>query len=410
MKKFLTTLLAMLSLSSFACAAQPVEVGEPARNLSTSVNEFCWKYFGTLNRNENIFYSPYGINAALSILANGATGDTQAEILHALSVDNVEILNDGHKNFSDFTATNYGETFAEANLLLVDKKVIGRGIDKNFRRTVTDVYKSEVREADFSGNLDGERKKITNFVKDKTRGFIPDYKSIVTADTLTDLLNVVYFKGDWALQFDARHTGDADFTNRDGSKSPVKMMNKTFDEEIAYCADENFCGIKLPYSANAAMLLILPRDEKSLDVAELWHNQPVEYREKFLDSLQHLYPFDGKVVVRLPKFELDIENSLVENLKAIGIQKVFSNGAELFNIVNDTPLKIGNAKHRAKVKVDERGTEAAAITEIALMETSAPNFNKPPKIVYFEAERPFLFVIRDTQSGVTLFAGVVNSF
>ena len=409
MKKFLTTLLCMLSMSSFACASEPVAPSEPARNLTTSVNEFCWKYFGTLNRNENIFYSPYGINAALSILANGATGDTQTEILHGLSADNVEALNDGHKRFSDFVAVNYGETFAEANLLLIDKKFIGRGIDKNFRSVVTDVYKSEVREADFSGNLDGERKKISRFVNEKTNGFIPDYKSIVTAGTVTDLLNVVYFKGDWALQFDARRTGDGDFTNRDGSKSVVKMMNKTFDEEIAYRADENFCGIKLPYSANAAMLLILPTDENSLDVAELWHNQTVEYREKFLDGLQRGYPFDGKVVVRLPKFELDIENSLVDNLKSIGIEKAFENDAEFFNIVNGTQLKIGNAKHRAKVKVDEKGTEAAAVTEIVMVEGAMPHPGKPPKIVYFEAERPFLFVIRDTQSGVTLFAGVVNS-
>lgn len=392
-------------LCSIGCSCSASEVA-----LSTSVNEFCWKYFGTLNRNENIFYSPYGINAALSILANGATGDTQTEILHALEADNVEALNDGHKNFSDFAATNYGETFAEANLLLIDKKVIGRGIDKNFRQTVTDVYKSEVREADFSGDLDGERKKITSFVNEKTRGFIPDYKSIATADTLTDLLNVVYFKGDWAIPFNARATERADFTNRDGSKSTVDMMGRTFDEEIAYRADENFCGIKLPYSENAVMLLILPTNENSLDVAELWHNQSVEYREKFLDGLQRSYPFDGKVVVRLPKFELDIENSLVDDLKAIGIEKAFSNGAEFFNIVNGTPLKIGNAKHRAKVKVDERGTEAAAVTEVVMVEGAMPYPGKPPKIVYFLAERPFLFVIRDIQSGVTLFAGVVNKF
>lgn len=409
MKKFLTTLLCMLSISSFACAAEPVELSEPARNLTTSVNEFCWKYFGTLNRDENIFYSPYGINAALSILANGATGDTRTEILHALAADNVEALNDGHKNFSDFVAENYGKTFAEANLLLIDKKVIGRGIDKNFKRTVTDVYKSEVREADFSGNLDGEKKKITSFVKDKTRGFIPDYQSIVTAATLTDLLNVVYFKGDWQFPFEARGTGEEKFTNRDGSKSTVKMMNKTFDEEISYRADEKFCGIELPYSENAAMLLILPTDENSLDVAELWHNQTTEYRENFLDGLQRSHPFDGKVVVSLPKFELDIENSLVESFKAIGIQKAFSGDAELFNIINDTSLRIGDAKHRAKVKVDEKGTEAAAITEISLRATGCPIGAKTPKIVYFEAERPFLFVIRDTQSGVTLFAGVVNS-
>ncbi|MBR1647510.1 MAG: hypothetical protein IJ685_12150 [Selenomonadaceae bacterium] len=402
MKIFFAALLAMMSFMNVACA-------EPNRNLSTSVNEFCRKYFGTLNRNENIFYSPYGINAALSILANGATGDTKAELLRALTIDNVKNLNDGHKIFSDFAAANYGETFAEANLLLIDKKVIGRGIEKNFWSVVTDVYKSEVREADFSGDINGERKKITRFVNDKTRGFIPDYKSIVTADTLTDLLNVVYFKGDWTFPFESRRTRRGDFTNRDGSKSTVDMMNQTFKEEISYIADENFCGIKLPYSNGAAMYLILPSDENSLDVAELWNNQTSEYREKFLDDLKRTPPFDGKVIVCLPKFELDIESNLVENLKSIGIKKSFTTDAEFFNIVNDTPLKIGNAKHRAKIKVDELGTEAAAVTEVVMLEGAAPGFHRS-KIVYFIAERPFLFVIRDIESGVTLFAGAVNKF
>ena len=120
--------------------------------------------------------------------------------------------------------------------------------------------------------------------------------------------------------------------------------------------------------------------------------------------------FDGEVVVRLPKFELDIENNLVENFKAMGIKKSFTDDAEFFYIVKDTSLKIGNAQHRAKVKVDEQGTEAAAVTEITIVEaTAVPDF-QPPRRVYFLAERPFLFVIRDVESDTILFAGAVNKF
>lgn len=109
----------------------------------------------------------------------------------------------------------------------------------------------------------------------------------------------------------------------------------------------------------------------------------------------------------MPKFELDIENSLVDSLKAMGIKKSFTGDAEFFNIVNDTSLKIDNAKHRAKIKVDEQGTEAAAVTEITLNETCAP-IDEPPRRIYFIADKPFLFVIKDIESNVTLFAGVVN--
>ena len=405
MKNFLLAVILLLSLSSVGCA-------EPARNLTTSVDAFCWKYFATLDKDENIFYSPYGIHAALSIVANGASGDTRKEILHVLEADNVDALNDGHKRFSAAVEKNYSgdNFFAEANLLLIDKKIIGRGIDKKFRRVVTDVYKSDVREADFGNNVDGERQKISRWVADKTSGFIPDYDSIASSDTLTDLLNVVYFKGKWAMPFKSRNTARKDFTNCDGTKSTVDMMSKVFKDRIVYRADSKFKGIKLPYSAVAAMYLIMPVDDNALDVAELWNNETFAYRADFLDGLKNSYPFDGAVVVNMPKFELDIENNLVESFKAIGIARAFTNSAELFNIVKDTSLKIDNAKHRAKVKVDEQGTEDAAVTEITMVETTAVPNPKPPRRVYFIAERPFLFVIRDVESNVTLFAGVVNKF
>ena len=179
---------------------------------------------------------------------------------------------------------------------------------------------------------------------------------------------------------------------------------------FAYVADDKFRGIALPYSANAAMYVILPADDNALNVADLWNAAPLDYRANFLESLRVAYAFNGKVVVHLPKFELDIENNLVANFKAMGLAKSFTDAAEYFNIVNGTSLKIDNAKHRAKVKVDEQGTEAAAVTEIAMIETTAMPHSTPPKIIYFHADRPFLFMIRDVDSRVTLFAGVGNKF
>ena len=402
MKKFLLAVILMLSLSSFACA-------EPARNLATSVDEFCWKYFAILDRNENIFYSPYGINAALSILANGARGDTQKEILQALEADNVQALNEGHKNFSELLTKNYGgdNFFMESNLLLIDKTIFGRGLDKNFKSVATDVYKSDVQMADFSGNLDGEKEKISHWVSNKTAGFIPDYKPIVKADAITDLLNVVYFKGKWSMPFEARGTRDMEFKNKNGSTATVKMMGKVFEDNLKYFANDKFCAIELPYSAGAAMCLILPVDKNSLNVAELWNEESPSTRADFLKGLKKSSVFNGEVIVSLPKFELDIENNLVENLKAMGLQKSFSADAEFFNIINNMQLKIDDAKHRAKVKVDENGTEAAAVTEVEINATAVFNPQPPPR-VYFTADRPFLFVIRDVESDVTLFAGVVN--
>ena len=409
MKIFLTALIALIGMMNVACAAEVVD-DEPARNLSTSVNEFCWKYFATLDHSFNCVYSPYGIHVALSILANGATGDTRTEILHALEVDNVENLNDGHENFLATVEKNYrGENFfGSANLFLVNKKISGRGLEKNFRRTMTDVYKADVRTADFAGNVKAERKKISEFVNEQTNNFIPDYSPMVDANTLTDLLNVVYFKGNWKFPFDKRFTENQDFTNCDGTKFRIEMMQKTFDEKIAYFADEKFRGIKLPYTTGAVMFLILPADENALNVSELWINESTTYRENFLDALKKTPPFDGKVVVRMPNVGMEFDNSLNECFWKLGIKKAFTDDAEFFNVVNDTQLKISQANQRARIDINERGTIAAAVTEITMVGATA--VPEPPKIIHFDADRPFIFVIRDLESNVTLFAGATNHF
>lgn len=404
MKKFLLAVILLLIFSSVGSA-------EPARNLATSVDALCWKYFATLDKDDDIFFSPYGIHAALSIVANGASGDTLKEILNALEADNVDALNDEHKRFLAAAKKNYrdGNLFAESNLLLINKKLVKGGLDEKFQRVLTDVYNSEVRKAPFTNSFDdAEAKKITRWVSEKTDGFIPNYYPLLLTNSLTDLLNVICFKGKWAIPFKTSDTTHKDFTNRAGEKSTVDMMSKVFKDAIVYKADDKFKGIRLPYSAGAEMYLILPVDDNALNVAELWSNETFSYRADFLDGLKNSYPFDGDVVVNLPKFGMSFQVVLSENLQEIGINRAFTDNAELFNIVKGMPLKINTAMHCARIEVDEEGTKAAAVTEITMVETTAMPNPQPPRKVYFIADHPFLFVIRDVESNVTLFAGVAN--
>ena len=246
---------------------------EPARNLSTSVNAFCWKYFATLDRKDNIVYSPYGIHTALSILANGASGDTRKEILDVLGTDDLDALNDARKTFSAAVKKNYrGEkVLGEFNLMLINEKIFNRGLDENFKRVATDVYESEVRKADFAGNFNAERQKISRWVADKTGGFVTNYYPTSSPNAQADIFNLVYFKGKWAVPFKAENTREGNFNNLDGSRGQVPMMNNVFKDAIAYRADDKFKGIALPYGAGAAMYLILPADNNALNVAEMWN-------------------------------------------------------------------------------------------------------------------------------------------
>lgn len=404
MKKFLIALTLLLSVTTCAGA-------EPVRTLSKSVNAFCWKYFATLDRKDNIVYSPYGIHTALSILANGASGDTRKEILAVLGTDDLEGLNDARKNFSAAVKKNYrGEkNLGEFNLMLINDKIFNRGLDENFKRVATNVYESDVRKADFAGNFNAESQKISRWVADKTDGFVTNFHPTSSPNAQVDIFNLVYFNGKWAVPFKVENTREGNFNNLDGSRGQVSMMNNVFKDEIAYHADDKFKGIALPYTANAAMYLILPVDNNALNVAEMWNAQTFAYRADFLDALKKSSAFDGEVVVRIPNSSFEFEDFIVRNFLELGIRRAFTDDAE-FNIVKDTPLKISSANTYTKIDISEEGTEAAAVTEVTLVGTSFSPNSRPPRKVYFVADRPFLFVIRDVESGVILFAGVMNKF
>ena len=400
-------LIIFVVMTSTACASNTRAV---STELSKTVNNFSWKYLQNLDKDKNVFYSPYSIAAAFSIVANGATGNTQKEILNALDVKNINDLNNNFENFRNFIEKNYSNDtiLKEADLILVNQNYIGKGINSKFQKIVENVYRSEIESADFTGNIDAEMARIKNWVAENTNNFIPNYAASIDPDTIVDILDVIYFKGKWESPFDTEKTWKSNFTNKDGSKSKVQMMAKTFEDSIAYYADEKYMAVSLPYQNNlAAMYVILPVDENNLNFAYDWDAEENSYKENFLANVKNAPIFDGKVELFIPKFELDIKNNLNENLQAMGINRAFTDDAEFYNIVKKMQLKISKATHQAKIKVDEEGTEAAAVTEITMVKATAVAI--PPKTIYFRADRPFLFVIRDVESEMNLFTGVVNS-
>ena len=402
-KKILLSALMPMMIVTSSCSAEESE------------KNFNWEYFSTLNKDENIFYSPYSIKSALSLTANGAEGQTQEEILKLISEKSIDDVNKKTEEMQKIIFENYNSEsrkLQETNLISINKKYAANGINEEYKNTAEKIYKSEVRTADFENNLEGEKKYITKFVKEKTNDFINDYKSTIKAETVTDILNVIYFKGDWENQFKAENTAVEKFTNKNETKIDVKMMNQTFRNKIRYYEDEKYKSIELPYKKEnglsiVSMYLIMPKKNNDLEIAEEWNEEATEYKENFLEQIKNAPTFHGKVFVKVPKFEMDVENKIEENLQKIGIRRAFTDDAEFLKIINNKALKITDVKHRAKIKTDEKGTEAAAITEIGMMVTGAAPI--PEMIKDFYADRPFLFVIKDVQSNEDLFVGVVNN-
>ena len=409
LKKIFTSALVSLFMMSSACLADD-------SNLTSSVDDFTWNYFKTLNKDGNIFYSPYSLSTALSVVANGSEGQTQAELLQALSTNSLNDLNSSYQNFQNNVAQNYngdGRTLADSNLILINKNFAANGINNDYKQIVENIYKSTIREADFTGNIEAEKKNISKWVANKTNNFIPNYNSIVSEETIMDILNVVYFKGDWYSPFEGNYTRSEEFTNKDDSKVRTEMMNQMFRNRIKYYEDAKFKAIEMPYKKLngqniVSMYIVLPFKSNDLNVADKWNRESLKYKQSFLDNIVNAPTFYGKVYVKLPKFELDIENRVKNNLQTMGIQRAFTNEAEFYKMINNASLKISNVNHRAKIKVDETGTEAAAITEIDMVETSAIPEPEPEVIKNFYADRPFLFVIKDVKYNVDLFVGVVN--
>ena len=411
LRKIITCALLTLFMTTSECFAD-----NPNTTSINNIDNFNWKYFNTLNKDKNIFYSPYSISTALNLVANGSEGQTQNELLQSLSINSLNDLNLFYENFKDSINKNYnseGLTLLDSNLILINKNFAENGINADYRKIVENVYSSTIRNADFTGDPEGEKKKISNWVASKTNNFISDYKSIVSSETIVDILNVIYFKGHWDNPFNTNYTTLEEFKNKDDSKVNVNMMNKSFKNEIKYYEDKKYKAIVLPYKklngkTIASMYVVLPFNSNALNIADKWNKESLEYKQDFLNNIKNAPTFYGKVYVKLPKFELDIENKIVNNLKSMGIQRAFTDNAEFFKIVNNTSLKINNVNHRAKIKVDETGTKAAAVTEIDMVETSAVSMPEPEIIKNFYADRPFLFIIKDVQSNVDLFTGVVN--
>lgn len=299
---------------------------------------------------------------------------------------------------------------------------------QEFLTTLNTAYGAAAFPADFLHNAERERERINQWVAQQTKERI---ENILAPGTLTPatrlvLANAIYFKGNWQDEFDKKDTQEADFTRADGQRVKVRLMadldtrrryvellpdgtrNEPVinQEKFAYEFPPNpngFQMLQLPYRGNTlSMLVLLPKQanglpalEKLLTIANL---------NKWVEAMQ-----EYRVRLFLPKFKLETFYSLPPVLKTMGMPAAFQPGG--FTGMSDSPeaelLALSEVAHKAFVEVNEEGTEAAAATVISVVRATSMRVEPPTPT--FRADRPFLFLIRDNQSGMILFLGrVVN--
>ncbi len=412
------SLLVLFTLLLSACGAMTTNVAKSSagRNKNPAIaeselqtlvngnNTFAIDLYHSLRAEDgNLILSPYSISLALSMAYAGARGETESQMTDTLHV----ML--GQNSHPAFNALDLGlnqrgkgdDKDHEPMQLRIANAVWAEQTETflpEFLDTLAQNYGAGVRLADFVNNFEPARKEINAWVEDQTEDRIKDLlaEGTVSADTRMVLVNAIYFKADWLDQFEYESTYDADFHLLDGSTMQVPTMHNAV--YVPYAEGDGWQAMDLPYAGEtAAMTILLPAEgnfelfDSDLDNATL---------DAILAAMQ-----PASVGVSLPKFTFTSDFLLADALSNLGMTDAFLPGIADFSGMNGKDdLFISDVIHKAFVAVDEEGTEAAAATAVIMDTASAafPDFT-------FTADRPFIFLIRDTVSGQILFIGrVVN--
>ncbi|MBN1391756.1 MAG: serpin family protein [Sedimentisphaerales bacterium] len=401
-------ILAVAILISAGCPAK--DASSETKEIKEEIivqgnNAFAAELYAKLRAQEgNLFFSPYSVSAALAMTYTGARGETEkqmADVLHFPSQGT-----EGQEQFHQAFGTIIKDLNARGGQgkyeLVVANALWGqKGYEflEGFLRSVGENYDGQLNNVDFAGDTESARKTINTWVEQKTRDKIKDLipQGVLNQLTRLVLTNAIYFKGNWARQFEKEKTKDAPFTLIGGEKVNTPMMNQT--DRFSYMEMEDFQGLELPYVDNElSMILFLPKQTDGL--AELEKKLTAENLSQWQAKLRK-----REVIVSVPKFKETCQFSMADMLKQLGMMDAFTATADFSGMNSKKELFISEVIHKAFVEVNEEGTEAAAATGVVVGVTSVG----PKETPVFRADHPFLFLIRDNNSGSILFMGRVMS-
>ena len=350
---------------------------------------------------DNIFFSPMSISTALAMTFMGASGDTASQMSQVLQFS---ILEESklHQSFADLSALIYRTdapyTLKAANRLFGQK---GFALLPAFSDDTKKYYGASMETLDFAGNTEGSRTFINSWVEKQTESRIKDLLASGSVDALTRLVlvNAIYFKGDWAAKFETHATFDEKFHISASEDINVPMMHKKGKFPYARDPSINSSILELPYiEKEVSMFIVLPDQVDGLAgvLNELSHEKIEQWVERahFGES--------PDVMVSIPKFTMEQDFVLNDVLKTMGMSDPFdSSKADFSGMTGNKDIFISTVIHKAFLKVNEEGSEAAAATAVVMMLSCAP-MRRP---LEFKADHPFLLFIRDNKSGAILFIG-----
>ncbi|MDQ1747916.1 MAG: hypothetical protein QOD07_2179 [Frankiaceae bacterium] len=358
--------------------------------LATADDAFArslWTELAT--RDGNIVVSPASIATALQMAYVGARGDTATEIARALHLGPNASPDDISRAASRLIAQLEAASGKGSLLRVADAVWLQQGfpVKPGFRAAMADGFASAFHQADFAGHGEDARKAINAAIAAQTRDRIKDLLPPGTdlSDTRLVLTNAIYLKAAWESPFERSATAAAPFTRADGHVVHPKTMSAT--EDLDYAETTGYRAVRLPYAGGRlAMTLLLPATGRPLT----WPATAPSFRAEPVD-------------LALPKFRFSWNDDVAGVLASLGMRTAFTDGAD-FDGMSTRPVRIGAVRHKAFIDVSEAGTEAAAATAVEILAGAAP---APTSVQHLHFDRPFLFRIDDTVTGLPLFLGKV---
>jgi len=358
-------------------------------------------YQALKEKDGNLFYSPHSISVALAMTYAGARGETAEQMATTLQfLLEQERLHPAF-NWLDVELTGRGEGAegkdGEGFRLNIVNAIWGQkdyAFLSEFLDVLAENYGAGLRILDFINETEKSRLTINEWVSDQTEGRIKDLIPQGAIDALTRLVltNAIYFNGAWEYPFDQDVTADGDFYLLDGGQVIVPMMNQT--ESFGYTDGEGYQAVELLYDGEELSMVILLPDDGQFEVFE-----ESLRADRITDIIGGLQPVG--VALTMPLFEFDSEFSLKDTLAGMGMPIAFSGGADFSGMTGSPGLFIDAVLHQAFVSLDEAGTEAAAATAVIMKEDA------PSQEAEVTLDRPFIFLIRDIETGAILFVGRV---
>lgn len=380
----------------------PTELHALPRNLSATEQQLIdasnsfsfalWSKVSAAQPNQNVFISPLSASYALGMALNGAANQSFDQMRTALQVEGVpqQDINAGYKSLTALlTSLDPSVTMRIANSIWYRQTF---PVNQPFIDASKSYFDADVAGLNFN-DVSGSLATINDWVSQKTNGKIPSVlNEIDTADVMF-VINALYFHGSWRAKFDPSTTTDDHFITAPGVTQPMRLMHR--QDGMQYAETPSYQAVDLPYGNGAfAMMVLLPKPGTDIDTfsASL---TPASWR-----SIASSFA-DAEVNLSLPKFTLQYERLMNDDLHALGMIAPFDPDRADFSRMSPQSVFINFVKQNTFLNVDEEGTEAAAVTVVGFTTTSVGSS------AVMRVDRPFLFVIHERLSGTVLFMGKV---